>query len=158
MFNVEGRKAGVYCKQHAEDSMENVVTRRCLDDSCTSRPSFSVAGTRTAACCKQHAVDGMVNVRGRRSSYESCTETPSFNVDGHNTPATASNMLLTAWWTSLLLVVLTTPVLGDQAGVYCQRVAQLYAATIGVTSLASHGSTSELSARWRVVRECRSGD
>ncbi|CAM9576052.1 unnamed protein product, partial [Laminaria digitata] len=71
-FNVEGgSKKAVYCKQHADDGMVDVINKRCLHESCTTRPAYNFEGSRTAAYCKQHADNGMVNVRNKRCLHES---------------------------------------------------------------------------------------
>ena len=85
-FNVLHGKKGVFCMQHAEPGMVDVVNKRCTHESCRKVPMFNVEGRKGGVYCKQHAEDGMVNVRGRRCSYESCNKTPSFNIDGNNTP------------------------------------------------------------------------
>ena len=64
----------------------NVVSRRCLHDSCTVRPYFNLVGSKTPAFCKRHAEDRMVNISGYFCSHESCTKRPSFNVVGSKKP------------------------------------------------------------------------
>ena len=71
-YNLEGSKTAVFCKQHSEDGMVNVISLRCSHVSCTRQPSFNAEGSRTAAFCKQHAEDGMVNIRITRCSHDSC--------------------------------------------------------------------------------------
>ena len=46
-FNVEGSKSGIFCKQHAEDAMVNVVSKRCAYEFCLTWPMVNVKGTET---------------------------------------------------------------------------------------------------------------
>lgn len=81
-YNFPGMKMGMYCMQHAEETMVNVRSKRCLHDSCTRRPSFNVNGSKLPMYCKQHAEEGMVHVRNKRCSHASCMTQPNFNVKG----------------------------------------------------------------------------
>lgn len=69
-----------YCKQHAEDGMVNVRSRRCVHDSCARTPYYNVEGRKVAAYCKHHATDGMVNVRDRRCSHDPCNRAPRWGA------------------------------------------------------------------------------
>ena len=62
-------KIAAYCRQHAEDGMLDVRSKRCSYKSCTTWPSFNVKGSKTGAYCRQHAEDGMVDVSNKRCSY-----------------------------------------------------------------------------------------
>ncbi|CAN0488514.1 unnamed protein product [Scytosiphon promiscuus] len=100
-FNAEGNKKARYCKQHAETGMVNVASRRCLHDSCVTRPAFKALYTwflhdtsflqhqwqQDSEILQEHADTGMVNVRCRRCSHDSCMMLASFNVAGINKPA-----------------------------------------------------------------------
>ena len=77
-FNVEGTKTPMYCKQHAEDGMVDILGRRCSRGSCTRVPSFNVKGSKKASYCNQHAGDDMVDVRTKRCSYSSCIKRPGW--------------------------------------------------------------------------------
>ncbi|CAM9647529.1 unnamed protein product [Laminaria digitata] len=81
-FNFEGSKPAAFCKKHAEDGMVDVRNRRCLYDSCTTRPSYNFEGIKPGAYCKLHAEDGMVDVRNKCCLYDSFTKVPSFNFEG----------------------------------------------------------------------------
>lgn len=45
-FNIEGSKTDVYCNQHADDGMVNVIGKRCSHDSCSKAPSFNGESSR----------------------------------------------------------------------------------------------------------------
>ena len=49
-----------YCKKHAEDGMENVVSKRCDATGCTTGAAFRWPGQRPRFCGK-HAEGGMVS-------------------------------------------------------------------------------------------------
>lgn len=81
-FNFEGSKKTMYCKEHAEQGMVNIVQKRCAHASCTRQPSYNVEGTTTPLYCVLHAEDNMVSVCHKRCLHVSCIKQPSFNVAG----------------------------------------------------------------------------
>lgn len=66
--------------------MVNVLSKSCLHESCTKKPSFNIAGSKAAVYCMQHALDGMMNIRSKRCSSDSCMKHPCYNVEGSKTP------------------------------------------------------------------------
>ena len=77
--------------------MVDVISKRCLYDLCTVRPSFNHVGSKSPAFCKQHAEDGMVNVRGNFCLQKSCTKRPTFNVFGSKKPVYCKQHAPTGW-------------------------------------------------------------
>ena len=86
-YNFEGSKPAAYCKQHAENGMVNVRSKRCLHDSCERQSGFNYKGCKTPAYCKQHAEEGMVSVRSQRCLQDSCRRGANFNIDNSKIPA-----------------------------------------------------------------------
>ena len=77
-----GSKKGMYCMQHADHGMVNVVRGRCFHGSCTGVPSFNLEGSKTWVYCKQNAEDDMVGVIYKRCSHDSCNNLPTSNDVG----------------------------------------------------------------------------
>ena len=65
------------CKEHKEDGMENVVSKRC--EKCKKRPTFAYPG-EPARLCQEHMEDGMEDVRSKRC--EKCKKRPTFAYPG----------------------------------------------------------------------------
>lgn len=78
-FNVEGSKSGIFCKQHAEDAMVNVVSKRCAHEVCLTWPMVNVKGTETVVFCRRHARDGMVNICADCCVQGSCAKGARLN-------------------------------------------------------------------------------
>lgn len=68
----------MYWKQHPEDGIVDVGSRRCLHDACTKQPCVSLEGNK-AAHCKKHAEGGTVNVQ---IPWCSCRTRPIVNFIG----------------------------------------------------------------------------
>lgn len=86
-FGIAGSGSGgaVYCFQHAEDGMVNVVSKQCEDANCQRQPTFGMPGTKIANFCAKHKEEGMINVRVKRCAEEGCSSTPTFAVQGSKT-------------------------------------------------------------------------
>lgn len=67
-FNVQGSKIGVFCRQHADDGMVDVVDRRCANDGCRARPLFNVPGRGMGLHCLKLTDDDTVNISTRYSA------------------------------------------------------------------------------------------
>lgn len=97
-------------KQHNEDNMAHVRSRRCSHDSCWTQARSNFEGSRPALCRKQHAEDGIVDTAGMRCLQSCCTDQPSFIADANTAAAYCDqNMMWAAWWTSTRSVAHTTP-------------------------------------------------
>jgi hypothetical protein len=62
---------GIYCGDHKEDGMENVVNKKCLE--CDKRPCFNFPGEKTPIYCKKHSKDGMEDIKSKRCVSGFCT-------------------------------------------------------------------------------------
>ena len=71
---------GAYCKEHAEDGMVDVRSKRCVHGSCNTRPNFGTEGSKRGMYCKLHADEGMVNIRSKRCSHVSCSKQPAWGT------------------------------------------------------------------------------
>eukprot|EP00903_Cladosiphon_okamuranus_P009506 g9058.t1 len=70
-----------YCRDHAEDGMVDVVSKRCADYGCIKVPSCGIAGGKVE-CCRDHAKDGMVSLKHKRCTHNGCMKWPSFGKAG----------------------------------------------------------------------------
>ena len=79
-FNVEGSKTPAYCKEHADDGMVNVCTRRSGTESCTAGPALGVPNNvDTTPCTGPNAEifdDSGINVPKRPRRTHSAMGTP----------------------------------------------------------------------------------
>ncbi|CAN0207530.1 unnamed protein product [Pylaiella littoralis] len=77
IFNVEGSKTGMFCSEHAEDHMVDVLNKRCKHESCTRQPIFNVEGSKTGIFCSEHAEDHMVDILHKRCKHsDGCSKRP----------------------------------------------------------------------------------
>lgn len=92
-FNYEGRKTPMFCRAHAEESMINVINKRCTHaEGCTKRPCFNFKGSQTGVYCRQHAEESMVDVMKKRCTHaDGCTNYPSWGywADGKTSVCTS---------------------------------------------------------------------
>jgi hypothetical protein len=84
-FNFLG-KSVLYCKEHKEDGMVSVSTRRaCEFEDCPIRPSYNFFGEKRALYCYTHKKDGMVDIVNKLCEHKDCPKFPSFNLFGCKT-------------------------------------------------------------------------
>ena len=81
-FNVEGETKGLYCAQHRNEGMINVVHKTCCEEGCKKIPIFNVEGETKGLYCAQHRKDGMIDVKNRTCCEEGCKKNSYFNVEG----------------------------------------------------------------------------
>ena len=75
----------MFCKQHAEEGMVDVQSKR------------NVEGSKTPMYCKQHAEESVVDVQSKCCSHDSCKKQSSFNVEGSKTPTYCMNHDENGW-------------------------------------------------------------
>lgn len=67
LFNLPGKKGGVYCASHAPDGYVDMYHSKCIytenDIQCTNSPSFNYKGEKELLYCASHALDGMIDVK-----------------------------------------------------------------------------------------------
>lgn len=67
LFNLPGKKGGVYCSSHAPDGYVDMYHSKCIytenDIQCTNSPSFNYKGEKELLYCASHALDGMIDVK-----------------------------------------------------------------------------------------------
>ena len=77
VYNNEGEIKGLYCFEHKEPSMVDVVNPRCLK--CSKLPSYNSEGETKALYCFKHKEPGMVDVLNPRCLK--CSKRPTFNIE-----------------------------------------------------------------------------
>jgi hypothetical protein len=82
IYNVEGKKSGLYCSNHKLEGMVDVKSKRCIHEGCDVRPNYNVEGEKTALYCSNHKLEGMVDVVNKRCIHEGCNVHPNSNVEG----------------------------------------------------------------------------
>jgi len=76
-YNFSDQKKGIYCKNHMEPGMENVVSSKC--ENCGDRqPSFGLPGGPRTHCGTCRTED-MVNLRRKPCIGDGCNKQPSYN-------------------------------------------------------------------------------
>jgi hypothetical protein len=83
---MEGSKKGMYCREHAQPGMRDVISKRCEHDGCKKASSFNLEGTKRPMYCREHAQPGMRDVISKRCEHEGCNKHPSFNLEGSKRP------------------------------------------------------------------------
>ena len=61
-FNIEGDTKALYCKNHKQIDMVNVISPTCKTEGCKTRPNFNKEGETKGLYCKDHKQIDMVNV------------------------------------------------------------------------------------------------
>lgn len=68
-FNFEGMKPAIYCMDHKEPLMINIVNKRCVDQ---KYATFNVRTTKTPEYCSKHKKPGMINVKVKLCDHPEC--------------------------------------------------------------------------------------
>lgn len=68
LFNLPGKKGGMYCSSHAPDGYIDVFHSKCIYEDkdggkCNLSPSYNFMGKKELLYCSYHFLDGMVNVK-----------------------------------------------------------------------------------------------
>lgn len=95
-FNHPGQSTPIYCDDHKELGMKDVVTKKHCEhsDGCDKRAVFGLPGQRPSRCGK-HALEGMENVVAKRCEHSGCKKQPFFGFPGGRAIRCADHMLTT---------------------------------------------------------------
>lgn len=67
LFNLPGKKGGMYCSSHAPDGYVDVFHSKCIyedkEGKCNSSPSYNFKGEKEFLYCAKHAKDGMIDIK-----------------------------------------------------------------------------------------------
>jgi hypothetical protein len=85
-YNKISETSPMYCKQHMDDGMINVINKYCRMDECKKRPYFNEPGLKTGIFCKQHKQDSMIDVINKRCQNTDCKKHPAFNIPSERRP------------------------------------------------------------------------
>jgi hypothetical protein len=82
IYNEKGKKGGLYCVEHKEKGMVDVVNKTCAYEGCYTRPIYNERGKKCGLYCVEHKEEGMVNVKDKTCAYEGCDTRPYYNERG----------------------------------------------------------------------------
>jgi len=72
----------IACGKHREEGMTDLKAKRCLIDSCNTRPSFGLPSDKRPSYCKAHADNQMVDILNKKKKclFEYCDIRSSFGL------------------------------------------------------------------------------
>ena len=79
VFNFSGQKNGLFCSEHKEAGMVNVMSQKCKFDTCQTQPCYNFPNLLYGEYCVEHKLEGMVNVRERPCEFPECLKKPNYN-------------------------------------------------------------------------------
>jgi hypothetical protein len=59
--------------------MVDVISKRCIFESCEKRPSYNYKDQNKGLYCNDHKLVDMINIISKRCIFESCEKRPSYN-------------------------------------------------------------------------------
>lgn len=82
IYNYNGEKTGIRCKNHIEKGMIDVYNKKCKHDGCMKQPVFNIIGQGVALYCKTHKSPNMINIKDKPCIADGCLKQPMFNIPG----------------------------------------------------------------------------
>ena len=80
-YNFEGEKKPIYCKEHKENGMINVLeTRKCLK--CNKYPLYNFESETKGIYCVEHKEKNMIDVVNLKCKESNCNKQPNYNLLG----------------------------------------------------------------------------
>ena len=86
-YNFEGEKSPIFCVNHKEEGMIDVVSKKCLK--CSKQPNYNFEGEKKPIFCGKHKDEGMVNVISKKCLK--CDKNPIYNFKGEKKPIFCGN-------------------------------------------------------------------
>jgi hypothetical protein len=76
-FNFDNEKYGIYCLNHKENGMIDVINQFniCSYDNCKNRPSYNYKGETKGIYCSTHKKEYMINVKNKKCKANLCLGT-----------------------------------------------------------------------------------
>lgn len=78
----DGKTKGIFCTEHKDQSMINVVDKTCLFEGCTKQPCFNYDGEQKGVFCAEHKQQNMVDVKNKKCLFKDCNKQSCFNYSG----------------------------------------------------------------------------
>ena len=78
------RPRGRFCREHAMDGMDNVISPRCDFEGCDSRPSYNFPGETSGKFCSIHLAKGMIDVIHSLCENPVCRKRSHYNFSGES--------------------------------------------------------------------------
>lgn len=72
VFNIPTEQYPMYCKEHKEDGMLNVIKKTCHADGCQKQPRFNLRGQKKGKFCSGHKEEGMVDMFSKTCKEDGC--------------------------------------------------------------------------------------
>jgi hypothetical protein len=79
LFNLPNEKRGIYCREHSNKNMIDVISKRCLEEKCDKQPNFNFLNENLGIYCNKHKKAGMIDVLSKRCLENNCNKQPIFN-------------------------------------------------------------------------------
>ena len=82
IFNNIGEKKGLFCSEHKELHMIDILNKTCEIDECRIRPTYNISGEIIPRFCKKHKELNMINVISKFCKFNECMIIPAYNISG----------------------------------------------------------------------------
>ena len=82
IYNIQGSKKGLYCKDHKKANMICVTIKKCIEQGCKISARFNNKGLKKILYCKEHMKPGMVDVVHKVCIEKDCEQRATYNKKG----------------------------------------------------------------------------
>lgn len=82
IYNIQGERKGLYCKDHKKEDMVCVTVKKCIEDGCLISARFNDKGLKSVLYCKAHMKPGMVDVVHKVCIEKDCEQRATYNKKG----------------------------------------------------------------------------
>jgi hypothetical protein len=82
IYNKKGERKRLYCIEHKENEMVDVVNKRCKFEGCDSFAIYNTPGEKSGLFCIEHKTDDMDNVVSKRCKFKGCNRHAIYNKQG----------------------------------------------------------------------------
>ena len=79
-FNTPGEKKSIFCKEHKNEGMIDVINKKCQYEGCFTIPVYNEPTKKNGIFCKKHKKEDMVDVINKKCQYEGCLIKPIYNT------------------------------------------------------------------------------
>jgi hypothetical protein len=78
-FNNPDQTRGMFCSEHKETGMVDIVNKKCQFDGCNTRPNYNKPGEKSGMLCFKHKQTDMIDVVNTKCQFETCNTRPNYN-------------------------------------------------------------------------------
>jgi hypothetical protein len=79
-YNLPTEIAGIYCSEHKNPDMIDVVHKKCYELNCNKIPNFNLPKETTGLYCLDHKNEYMIDVVSKKCFEENCMKRANFNL------------------------------------------------------------------------------